>query len=169
MATTMASGDMPATGPHSGVSGGSPVPATGRPSRGDEWEFGLPGVSAAEIKAFAHEWDPRPYHLDEGAASASVFAGLVASGLHTLVLSMRLLTASLELPWIAGRGFRDVRFLRPLRPDSPARLGVRVAGLHEDRRRARVDLTLDLTLCGEATEEILMRARLDAVVSSEDG
>ena len=35
------------------------------------------------IKAFAAEFDPQPFHLDQDAARASLFGGLVASGWHT--------------------------------------------------------------------------------------
>ena len=51
-------------------------------------------VAADEIKEFAAEYDPQPFHLDEGAASDSVFAGLAASGWHTAAMTMRLLVPS---------------------------------------------------------------------------
>lgn len=49
------------------------------------------GVSAAEIKAFAAQFDPQPFHLDEDAAAASFFGRLAASGWHTAAIGMRLL------------------------------------------------------------------------------
>lgn len=48
-------------------------------------------VTADAIKAFAAEFDPQPFHLDEAAARSSLFGGLAASGWHTGSLSMRLL------------------------------------------------------------------------------
>ena len=68
-------------------------------------------VDAAAIKAFAAEFDPQPFHLDEEAARGSFFGSLAASGWHTAALTMRLLVegelkpaggvigASLELSW----------------------------------------------------------------------
>ena len=50
-----------------------------------------PAVTADGIKAFAREFDPQPFHLDEAAAAASFFGGLAASGWHTAALTMRLL------------------------------------------------------------------------------
>jgi acyl dehydratase len=44
-------------------------------------------VDAAQIKAFARQFDPQPFHLDDNAAKDSLFSGLVASGWH---LHMRL-------------------------------------------------------------------------------
>jgi acyl dehydratase len=51
-------------------------------------------VSAADIKAFAAQFDPQPFHLDEAAADASFFRGLAASGWHTAALGMRLMVTS---------------------------------------------------------------------------
>jgi acyl dehydratase len=39
-------------------------------------------VDAAQIKAFARQFDPQPFHLDDNAAKDSLFSGLVASGWH---------------------------------------------------------------------------------------
>ena len=48
-------------------------------------------VDEAQIKAFASQFDPQPFHLDENAAKDSLFSGLVASGWHTAAMTMRLL------------------------------------------------------------------------------
>jgi acyl dehydratase len=45
-------------------------------------------------KAFATDYDPQPFHLDEGAARQSVFGRLAASGWYTAALSMRLMVDS---------------------------------------------------------------------------
>jgi len=48
-------------------------------------------VTKEQIKAFAAEFDPQPFHLDEEAAQNTFFKGLAASGWHTAALTMRLL------------------------------------------------------------------------------
>ena len=48
-------------------------------------------LDEAQIKRFAGEFDPQPFHLDEVAAMATVFGGLAASGWHTAAVTMRLL------------------------------------------------------------------------------
>lgn len=48
-------------------------------------------LTADAIKAFAVQFDPQPFHLDEAAARESAFGGLIASGWHTGAISMRLL------------------------------------------------------------------------------
>ena len=42
-------------------------------------------------KAFAAEFDPQPFHLDEAAARQSLFGRIAASGWYTASVSMRLL------------------------------------------------------------------------------
>ena len=54
-------------------------------------------VDEAQIKAFASQFDPQPFHLDENAARDSLFSGLVASGWHTAAMTMRLLVEGLPL------------------------------------------------------------------------
>jgi acyl dehydratase len=68
-------------------------------------------MTVEEIKAFAAEFDPQPFHLDEEAAKSSFFGGLAASGWHTASVSMRLMVdggaktaggqigAGMELTW----------------------------------------------------------------------
>ncbi len=53
-----------------------------------------------QIKTFAAQFDPQPFHLDDDAAKGTLFGGLVASGWHTASISMRLMVKS-GLP-IAG-------------------------------------------------------------------
>ena len=59
---------------------------------GQRFAAGPVAVSAAAIKSFAAEFDPQPFHLDEAAAKTTLFKGLAASGWHTAVLTMRMLT-----------------------------------------------------------------------------
>jgi acyl dehydratase len=61
---------------------------------------GTHALDADQIKAFARQFDPQPFHLDEEAAAASFFGGLCASGWHTMAITMRLI-ATME-PGIAG-------------------------------------------------------------------
>jgi acyl dehydratase len=58
-------------------------------------------VDAAQIKAFAAQYDPQPFHLDDAAAKATLFGGLAASGWHTAAITMKLLVES-GLPLAAG-------------------------------------------------------------------
>jgi acyl dehydratase len=52
-------------------------------------ELGSHTFTADEIKAFAREFDPQPFHLDEEAAARSHFGALIASGWHTAAVCLR--------------------------------------------------------------------------------
>jgi acyl dehydratase len=84
---------------------------------GQRFRSGTHVMEEAEIKDFAAEFDPQPFHLDEAAAQASVFKGLAASGWHTAAIAMRLLvTGGLPLAnGIIGLG-GEITWPRPTRP-----------------------------------------------------
>jgi acyl dehydratase len=74
-------------------------------------------IDEAQIRAFASEFDPQPFHLDDSAARASPFKGLAASGWHTAAIAMRLLVTG-GLPFangIVGLG-GDIAWPKPTRP-----------------------------------------------------
>ena len=84
---------------------------------GQRFTSGAHAIDAAQIKAFARQFDPQPFHLDEAAAKGSLFAGLVASGWHTAAITMRLQVES-GLPiagGIVGIG-GEMNWPRPTRP-----------------------------------------------------
>jgi acyl dehydratase len=94
---------------------------------GEGAEIGRFTFTAADIKRFAAQFDPQPFHLDEAAAARSHFGSLVASGWHTASVFIRLLVehrkrAAAELaargaPVPAGGvspGFRHLKWLKPV-------------------------------------------------------
>src|SRR5258705_2224280 len=54
-------------------------------------EFGAYPVTREAVTAFAREFDPQPFHLDDPAAEASLFGRLAASGWHTCAMAMRMM------------------------------------------------------------------------------
>ena len=93
-------------------------------------------VEAAEIKAFAAEFDPQPFHLDEAAARNSLFAGLAASGWHTAAMSMRLCLSSDFRPagGIIGSG-GELIWSKPVRPGDTLRIEIEVVETRASRSR----------------------------------
>ncbi|HEY2254456.1 MAG TPA: MaoC family dehydratase [Variovorax sp.] len=61
---------------------------------GQRFVSGEHQLDAAQIVAFATQFDPQPFHLDEEAARGTFFQGLAASGWHTAAITMRLLVTS---------------------------------------------------------------------------
>jgi len=81
-------------------------------------------IDSRQIKAFASEFDPQPQHLDEAAAAAGFFGGLVASGWHTAALSIRLVvTGEMRIAGgFVGSGMDDFQWFRPVRPGDTLRV-----------------------------------------------
>jgi acyl dehydratase len=85
---------------------------------GQRFRSGTHAVDAAQIKAFAREFDPQPFHLDEQAAQATIFRGLAASGWHTMAITMRLMVTGPFRPvnGVLGVGVEELRWPKPVRP-----------------------------------------------------
>ena len=94
---------------------------------GDVFDVGRHTFTADNIKAFATRFDPQLFHVDEAAAARSHFGALCASGWHTAVAWMRLMTdyrrrmdeamqARGEPVAAIGPalGFRDLKWLKPV-------------------------------------------------------
>lgn len=85
---------------------------------GDRFETAGKTVTEAEIIRFALQFDPQPFHLDAEAAKATGFGGLIASGFHTLSLSMSLFfrLRLVEAANLGSPGIDEVRWKQPVRP-----------------------------------------------------
>ncbi|NQV21924.1 MAG: MaoC family dehydratase [Rhodospirillales bacterium] len=85
---------------------------------GDTFEFGNYLVTEEEILGFARKFDPQSIHLDWEAAKTSIFGGLIASGLHTLSILMRMTVDGLlnETAGLGSPGIDEARWLLPVRP-----------------------------------------------------
>jgi acyl dehydratase len=103
---------------------------------GDRFRTGSRALSAAAVKAFAQEFDPQPFHLDEGAAQASMFRGLAASGWHVAALTMRLLVEGgpALAGGIIGAGVQ-LEWNAPTRPDDVLHVDSVVVELIPSRSR----------------------------------
>jgi len=91
---------------------------------GRRFEAGPVEVTVEDIKRFAAEYDPQPFHLDEeAAASHPIFQGLSASGWHTAALTMRLVVQAMgDFGWGALGVGGDLQWPRPVRPGDRLRI-----------------------------------------------
>ena len=105
-------------------------------------------VSADDIKRFAAEFDPQPFHLDEEAARTTLFGGLAASGWHTTALTMKLLVPSEFRPanGIIGVGFDEIKWPRPLRPGDTIHLEIEILDVRISRSNPRQGIVKSRTL-----------------------
>jgi acyl dehydratase len=103
---------------------------------GQRFAGGSQAVDAAQIKAFAHQFDPQPFHLDEEAAKGTLFAGLAASGWHTASITMRLLVeggAPIAGGVIGAGG--EINWPRPTRPGDVLRVESEILEITPSRSR----------------------------------
>jgi len=93
-------------------------------------------MEVEEIKAFAAEFDPQPFHLDEVAAAGTFFGGLAASGWHTAAVTMRLLVCG-GLPIAGGiiGGGGEIAWPAPTRPGDVLQVESEVLAVTPSRSR----------------------------------
>jgi acyl dehydratase len=103
---------------------------------GRRFETQTYAVSAAQIQAFAAQFDPQPFHLDDAAARATIFGGLAASGWHTAAITMRLQVES-GLPfangWLGAGG--SVEWPNPTRPGDVLHVAGEIIDIHPSKSR----------------------------------
>ena len=102
---------------------------------GQVFRSGTYQLDAEQIKAFALQFDPQPFHLDEEAAKTSFFGELVASGWHTSCITMRLLVLSTPLyRGLVGAG-GEISWTKPTRPGDTLRVESEVLDIRRSPKR----------------------------------
>jgi acyl dehydratase len=106
-------------------------------SVGEVVEAGPHLVTVEDIKSFAARFDPQPMHLDGGTAQNTVVDGLVASGMHTVCIHMRLLVDGFlrDTKSMGSPGVEEVRYLAPVRAGDSLTLRLEVTGLRASASR----------------------------------
>jgi acyl dehydratase len=138
----------------------TPRPATAFEDLTPGWSIILPprALTREEIVRFAREWDPQPFHLDEQAAQRSHFGGLVASGWQTASLCMRLVVDGLlkNSTSMGSPGIDELRWLKPVRPDDPLTLTVKVLEARPSQSKPdRGSVKIGYSLANGAGEQVM--------------
>jgi acyl dehydratase len=91
------------------------------------------------IIAFAKEFDPQPFHVDETAARESIFGGLIASSLHTLSACTRsVVDAQGDVAIVSGIGMYAATMSNPVRPGDVLSIEAWWTDLRRSRSRPEV-------------------------------
>ena len=100
-------------------------------------DLGSVVVDEQEVVAFARQFDPQPFHLDQERAEKSVFGGLVASGWHTACMVMRLMVDHYlsEVSSEGSPGIDELRWLRPVRPGDQLLVSITILDARRSRSR----------------------------------
>ena len=109
---------------------------------GQKFGSGRLRIDRERVLAFATEFDPQPFHLDEAAARRSIFGGLSVSGWYTAAVTMRLLFETELRPagGIIGVGLEECRWPRPVRPGDMLRVECVVIGVRPSKSRPQQGL-----------------------------
>jgi acyl dehydratase len=104
---------------------------------GQVYPLGRRTLTRDEIVAFARDWDPQPFHLDNQAATESIYGGLIASGWHTVCVFMRLFADGLlnRSAAMGSPGVDAIRWLRPVRPGDTLEARVEVLEVRPSRSK----------------------------------
>ena len=120
---------------------------------GTRIELGSHTFTAEEIKAFAREFDPQPFHLDGEAAARSHFGALCASGWHTAAVCLRHVVEDRHRQQAELRrrgepiaktgpspGLRDLRWPKPVYVGDTISFATEIVELRDVARRPDVGL-----------------------------
>jgi acyl dehydratase len=85
---------------------------------GDRVESAPLTISEALIIEFGRVYDAQVFHVDPEAAKATVYGGLIASGLQTIALTFKLFleTGAIAASSLGSPGLDEIRWKVPVRP-----------------------------------------------------
>ncbi len=108
---------------------------------GQTYDLGGFVLPEEEVLDFAARYDPQPFHLSRAAGEASIFGGLVASGLHTLSAAFgHLIRSGLLGEANLGGNAMELRWPTPLRPGERVAMRVEVVETRPLRSRPGVGM-----------------------------
>jgi acyl dehydratase len=104
---------------------------------GQRFQSGTRSVDEEQIRTFAQQFDPQPFHLDAAAAKTAFFGGIVASGWHTAAVSMRLLVEG-GLPVAGGLvgASGEISWPSPVRPGAILHVESEILEVRPSRSRS---------------------------------
>ena len=114
-------------------------------NKGERFISGGMTLTEAGIIEFARQWDPQPFHIDTEFARKWQYGGLIASGLHTMCVTLRLWLelGVLKACSLGSPGLGETQFPRPVRPGDTLRVvtdivELRLSSSKPDRGVARI-------------------------------
>lgn len=118
-----------------------------------------PTITKEAIIAFATQFDPQPFHIDEEAAKESSFGGLVASGWHTASLCMRMMcdAYALKSAGMGSPGVDELRWLKPVHAGDSIRMKATVLEVKPSRSRPEMGAVKHEWLVFNQRDEPVMR------------
>lgn len=116
---------------------------------GETYSLGSHTFTRDDVIAFARQFDPQAFHLDDAAAARSLFGRLSASGWHTTAIWIRQFVRYRQeierdmtdrglrpAHYGPSPGFRDLKWLKPVHPGDTIEFRGRVDAKYDWRSRA---------------------------------
>lgn len=125
---------------------------------GQVFVLGQTTVSKEDVIAFAAEFDPQPFHLDEAAGKASILGGLAASGWHTASMVMRLFVDGFlsNASCQGSPGIDKLSWLKPVYPGDVLHAETRILAVRELKSRPGLGLvTVDIRAFNQTETPVL--------------
>lgn len=131
---------------------------------GQSYFLGPHAVTAEAIIAFANEFDPQPFHLDEAAGRNSILGGLAASGWHTTAMLTRLMCdACLTRSAVLGsNGMDEVKWLKPVHAGDVLSGMLRITGVRRSQSRPGIGI-INFTAALE-DQKAVAKIKMDGMV-----
>jgi acyl dehydratase len=129
-------------------------------------DYGDFEVNAIRIKAFAEQFDPQPFHLDERAARETMAGGLIASGWHTAVMLHRMNYDGFlkRMASQGGLGVEEIKWVKPVRPGDRLSARYTVAAARPSKSRPTLGIVEFAFEALNQNREVVMTERLIALL-----
>jgi acyl dehydratase len=126
-------------------------------------------LTKEEIIAFAQTWDPQPFHLDEQAAEATMFGGLIASGWHVALIMMRMMLRSEFISAetsLGSPGLDGLKWLMPVRPGDRLSGTVEVTNVRISRSKPGIGFVTTVARLRNQSNEDVYWLNSTAIIKS---
>lgn len=121
-------------------------------------------MTRERIHAFAAEFDPQPFHLEDAVADVSFFEGLAASGWHTAAVAMRLRVQAIRVTGgMVGAGIDEIRWTKPVRPGDILALREEVVATRLLTSRPQFGLIRMISTTTNQHGEVVMTMKVSAL------
>ncbi|WP_051332319.1 MaoC family dehydratase [Cucumibacter marinus] len=139
---------------------------------GQQIALGERTIGKQEIFAFAREYDPLPFHLDEKAAKESLLGGLASSGWQTAGFALGLFVEAFlgKAASMGGLGFRDLKWKRPFMVNDTLTGTVTVTDLRRSRSRPEVGIaTFEFDMCNQQGKPLMSMSLVNLIGLRDPG